>query len=52
MDKGNDIDQLSLYVLTDSLQTFAAGDRFTTTERLSKRFLYKLDWPLLCSGGV
>ncbi len=34
MDKGKDIDRLSLNLKTDSLQTFAAGDRFTTTERL------------------
>ncbi len=52
MDKGNDIDRLSLYLMTDSLQTFAAADRSATTERLSRRFLDKLELSLLCSGGV
>ncbi len=52
MDKGNDIDQLSLYLMTDSLLTFAAADRSATTERLSRRFLHKLELSLLCSGGV
>ncbi len=52
MDKGNDMDRFRLYLIPDSLETFAAGDRFTTTERLSRRFLYKLECSLLCSGGV
>ena len=52
MDKGNDIDRLSLYLMTDSLQTLAGGDRFTTTERPSRCFLDKLEWSLLCRGRV
>ena len=43
MDKGNDIDRFRLYLITDTLQTFAAGDRFTATERLSRRSQYKLE---------
>ncbi len=46
------IDRFRLYLMTDYLQTFAAGDRSTTTEGLSRRFLYKLEWSFLCIGGV
>ncbi len=38
MDVGNDIDRFRLYLITDFWQTFAAEDRFITTERLSRRF--------------
>ncbi len=45
MDIKNDINWFWLYLVTDSLQTFADGDRFTTG-RLSRRFLYKLELSL------
>ena len=38
MEVGNDIDRFRLYLIADFWQTFAAEDRFTTTERLSRRF--------------